>query len=174
MTALTKNAISGLTLPTRGSTLTTGSALVLGSGLVTAGTPLSDVESEDERSPEIRPVTVTSTQAIRPMILATSALLASRGVTPTTSAEAPPELSPKRETNVPLRPLLLGTPQKIPVRMPSNTMVPIGPRRKGLPGSVRIRNISGPSLPLDDGRGDEAPGAFERPRPPPLLLGKWK
>ncbi|KAF8078481.1 hypothetical protein FPV67DRAFT_1465417 [Lyophyllum atratum] len=154
--------IGGLTLPT------SGSALITGSGLATGGTTLSDVESGDEPSPQI---------AIRPMILAPSAVLASPAdtdIASTANTDRSHEvLSSKREPSVPLRPFLLGTSsQAMPVMLPSSTMVPIGPRRKGLPSNPRRPTISGPSLPPDDGRGDQAPGAFERPRPPPLFLSK--
>ncbi|GLB36284.1 hypothetical protein LshimejAT787_0305720 [Lyophyllum shimeji] len=164
--------IGGLTVPARGSALNTGSILA------TAGTRLSDVESEDEPSPQIKPNSATTTQAIRPMILASSAVLASPATADVAAAattEPPREAAPlKREPNVPLRPFLLGTSsQAIPAILPSSTMVPIGAsRRKGLPSNPRRPTISGPSLPPDDGLGDQAPGAFERPRPPPLLLSK--
>jgi len=163
--------IGGLTLPT------SGSALITGSGLATGGTLLSDVESEDESSPQLVPLTATTTQAIRPMILAPSAILASPAkadIASTANADRSREVLPlKREPSVPLRPFLLGTSsQAMPVMLPSSTMVPIGPRRKGLPSNPRRPTISGPSLPPDDGRGDQAPGAFERPRPPPLFLSK--
>lgn len=39
----------------------------------------------------------------------------------------------------------------------------------GLPVRPRL-TISGPKLSPQDGKGDQAPGAFERPRPPPLIL----
>jgi len=152
--------IGGLSVPTSGSA---------GSGLGTGGTPLSDVESEDEPSPQIVPITAPTRQPIRPMILASSAVLASPA-TPAASAERPREAVPsKREPNIPLRPFILRTPSRaMPVIVPSSTMVLIGPRsRKGLPSNSRRPTISGPSLPPDDGRSDQAPGAFERPRPPP-------
>ncbi|KAF5377505.1 hypothetical protein D9615_005282 [Tricholomella constricta] len=172
--------IGGLTLPIRGSSLTTGSELapVTGTGLATAGTTLSDVESVDERPPQVIPNIVTATQAvIRPMILASSTVLASpvtTGVVPSSSTERPREINTlRRDPSLPLRPFLLGTSsQAIPVMLPSSTMIPLGSRRKGLPSNPRRPTISGPSLPADDGRGDQAPGAFERPRPPPLLLPK--
>jgi hypothetical protein len=39
----------------------------------------------------------------------------------------------------------------------------------GLPPRPRL-TISGPKAPPQDGKGDQAPSAFERPRPPPLIL----
>ncbi|KII93240.1 hypothetical protein PLICRDRAFT_121653 [Plicaturopsis crispa FD-325 SS-3] len=40
---------------------------------------------------------------------------------------------------------------------------------QGLPSRPRLL-ISGPRPPPPDGKGESAPGAFERPRPPPLIL----
>jgi len=39
----------------------------------------------------------------------------------------------------------------------------------GLPVRPRL-TISGPKAPPQDGKGDQAPSAFEKPRPPPLIL----
>lgn len=39
----------------------------------------------------------------------------------------------------------------------------------GLPTRPRLA-VSGPKAPPQDGKGDQAPSAFERPRPPPLIL----
>ncbi|RDB28900.1 hypothetical protein Hypma_015388 [Hypsizygus marmoreus] len=158
--------IGGLTGPTSGTMLLTGSMT------------LSDVESEDESTPKIVPVNLSITQSVRPMILASSVTLS----LPTSSDKAS-SVDPNRETrplrrepSVTLRPLLLGTSnQAVPVILPSSTMVPIGTRRiisKGgiLSGNPRRPIIGPPSLPPEDGRGDQAPGAFEHPRPPPLRM----
>lgn len=59
-------------------------------------------------------------------------------------------------------------------------IAPTGPRRPlrgltaasrgpGIPSRPRL-NISAPRPSAPDGQGDQAPGAFERPRPPPLML----
>lgn len=42
---------------------------------------------------------------------------------------------------------------------------------RGLPSRPRIA-ISGPRPPPLDGKDEQAPGAFERPRPPPLILSQ--
>ncbi|KAG6911857.1 hypothetical protein DXG01_000104 [Tephrocybe rancida] len=146
--------IGGLTLPGRGSGLTTGSVVGPTSGLATAGSSLSAVESEDETSP--------SAAATRPMILTTSPMVAQSDIN---TKERPRQfLTPKRAP-APLRPLLLGRAtagEDIDVMvMGTSSKVPIGPRKR-----LR-REISVPSLPRDEG--DHAPGAFERPRTPPLL-----
>ncbi|KAG5654773.1 hypothetical protein H0H81_003781 [Sphagnurus paluster] len=189
--------IGGLTLP-RGSALTTTS---VPSELAPSGTEptiTARLEPAEEPTPQTQTVTATAatihpesgttqpaaiqparTQAIRPMILTSSKILAAP-VAPSSisqpsnrapSTERPREmLSPRRDSSVPLRPFLLGTSQ-LPVILPSSTMVPIGARRKpGLPSNPRRPTISGPSLLPYDGWGDQAPGAFERPRPPPLLF----
>ncbi|KAG6846014.1 hypothetical protein H0H87_011062 [Tephrocybe sp. NHM501043] len=148
--------IGGLTLPGRSSALTTGSIIAPASGLATANSPLSAVESEDESSPS------ETDPAIRPMILATTKIVASSGTV--SSKDRPrPVLLPRRAPT-PLRPLLLGTTSADDVNVAalgSSSRIPIGSRRR-LRGEISV-----PSLPQGDV--EDAPGAFERPRTPPLL-----
>jgi hypothetical protein len=163
-----------LTIPTGGS--------VLPSSSLNNGTMLSDVESEDELTPTIGVPTASTNTGLRQMTLgflipvvkspdALEPATASSGLLTTRPLETNRVL--RRQPSLPLRPLLLGTSSvAVPLIQSSSTKVPIGSRRKngGLPSNPRRPVISGPSLSLQDGMGDQAPGAFERPRPPPLVF----
>lgn len=135
---------------------------------------LSDVESEDE-TPTI--MTTNTIQTLRPILLG-SAMPSVTSIPPMGPATASSGLmtAPANRESMSvqpmLRPFILGSaaPGLPPSRTPG--MVPIGPRVRGRSSSaatLRPRlNISGPR-PQD---GDQAPGAFERPRPPPLILAQ--
>lgn len=154
--------VGGLAGPTRG---------VFPEGNFRDPSFLDEIDLEDETTPTITTSFSVPSRRLRPMILAST-------VTPRVSSDSPSEASASRAPDsnpltvdssvapMPLRPFLLGTSSPL---MPSSTMVPVGFRRiRAVSG--RRPTISGPRPPTPDGRGDQAPGAFERPRPPPLIL----
>lgn len=84
-------------------------------------------------------------------------------------AHSPSQYAP-RDSSVILKPFLLGTAAStIPVSLRSSTMVALGPHRAGRLGRVATHKsqISGPMINLSNST-EETPGAYERPRRPPL------
>lgn len=153
------------------------------------------VEGDAERpdSPVVSTGTGASAQALRPLILGSSmssiTSLPSFGPATTSSgllppaavvSNSPPQAAvPDYEYPV-LKPFLLGTASTTPSSSSplagrktgtTENSVFISPRKniRG-PGKRPKVTISGPRLSMRDGKGEEAPGAFERPRPPPLVM----
>ncbi|CAA7266572.1 unnamed protein product [Cyclocybe aegerita] len=133
-----------------------------------------DLGSDTDETPTIRTAVVGNAIVLRPMILASTIMSAS-----STEQNAPQALSASTygpgavspvtpDTALALRPLLLGTRNpNAPPTLPGN-MVPLAQRRTrgGTLQGARRPLISGPTrIP-----NDAPPGAYERPRPPPLLL----
>ncbi|KAJ7597169.1 hypothetical protein C8J56DRAFT_919382 [Mycena floridula] len=133
---------------------------------------LSDVESGDE----------TPIQASNPSALALRPILLGSTLQPTTATSLGPATASSGVMSAPgnrssvamqqsaLRPFILGTSgQAVPINRPG--VVPIGPRTRARSGSATTGksrpNISGPKPQGDE---EDQLGAFERPRPPPLVF----
>lgn len=124
-------------------------------------TALTDVESGDESptTATIQTARESTASAIKPLFLNSAVVLPPVTSAPATASSGVLTSTTRTEQQgpPPLKPLLLG----------------LGARRQqgrqGLPPRPRL-TISGPRPPLQDGMGDQAPGAFERPRPPPLII----
>ncbi|KAG6832464.1 hypothetical protein H0H92_001510 [Tricholoma furcatifolium] len=143
--------INGLTIPGRGSNITTASECRPISEVVATESNPNSMDQEDEKLHSPAP-------AMRPMILTTSTIVGasvdlSSNSNPT---ELPEEVTVPKRTPPPLRPLLLGTAAADVAVLGSSSKVPIGSR-------TRLRQISKPSI---KDEGEQAPGAFERPRIP--------
>ncbi|KAF9532065.1 hypothetical protein CPB83DRAFT_56342 [Crepidotus variabilis] len=112
--------------------------------------------------------TIGSAVTLRPMILASA--IYSANAEP--SGQAPEALpSAGADSPLPLRPLLLGRPMGsvAPLPLPGR-MVPLAQRRERggtIASATRRPYIGTPRLNEDS---DSAPDAFERPRPPPLII----
>lgn len=135
----------------------------------------SSLGDEDETNLIVAPA--NTAQPLRPILLVSSAISSVPPTAPTSSSSA---LSPVAEnvdyisTQPTIRPFILGSAAPtVPSRTPG--IVPIGPRVRGrsAPASpARRLNISVPRPQLPDN--SQTPGAFERPRPPPLILSPEK
>lgn len=80
----------------------------------------------------------------------------------------------QRDSTTSLKPFLLGTSAiSIPPSLPSSTMVPLGSRKGSRVTRVLAHKsrISTPRLNISDVLDEEAPETYERPRPPPVLIG---
>ncbi|KDR85130.1 hypothetical protein GALMADRAFT_131864 [Galerina marginata CBS 339.88] len=135
---------------------------------------------EVEATPTADSATVGPAILLRPMLLPSMvaaspseqtsipALSASTYGGEQTSASSPPEPSMN------LRPFYLGKPMTSVPQLPSS-MVPLAQRRQRggtISSNTRRPVISGPRL--NQEKTEAAPGAFERPRPPPLRLNEQR
>jgi len=147
-------------------------------------------DPERSDSPILTP-TATSAQSLRPLLLGSSkpartsfpplgpATSSSSLLPPAMISNSPPQVVVPEYEYPTLKPFLLGTPSAAASPAPlmvrklsttENTTL-VGPRRPVRGSSKRTKvNISGPRLAPQDGKGEDAPGAFERPRPPPLVI----
>lgn len=133
-----------------------------------------DLSADLEDNLTISNAQVSPASGLRPMILASLVL-----ATPSSPSTNPIKYNFEERTSLnsasgvglPLRPLLLGNPsaQATPQRVPFSK-VPLAQRRQrgGTISSNTRPAISSPR-PTHD-KNDGVPGAFERPRPPPLRL----
>ncbi|KAF8167965.1 hypothetical protein B0H34DRAFT_683800 [Crassisporium funariophilum] len=145
-----------------------------GSGVVM--TP-DGLESEAVETPVVTAV-ASSPLVLRPMILASSILTgmsqpeysAPPTLSATTYNAANTSLPTTPENSAPLRPFFLGKPALQMTQQLPGTMVPLAQRRKR-GGSINTARRPIISIPQSNRDGeDPEPGAFERPRPPPLRL----
>jgi len=151
-----------LDLSSPSSTQGPGSSVIPSTGqiIMTA----DDLASDDAETPTI------ATAVLRPMLLASVASEPSERPALSASTYGPasemPLSPPLAEMPVPLRPLYLGTANT--PQLPAG-MVPLAQRRTrgGTLTNARRPVISTPR-PVPES--EVAPGAFERPRPPPLQL----
>ncbi|TFK41025.1 hypothetical protein BDQ12DRAFT_678762 [Crucibulum laeve] len=134
----------------------------------------TELNGEEPLESKTVPRAPVLTSTLRPMILPS---IVSPRLSPTQGLSGTPlalkdnngSLSSSRESNsIVLRPFLLGTSSPAINSPLSTTMVPIGSRRARGGSNARRPAISVPRLTLQE---NENPGAFERPRPPPLRLG---
>ncbi|KAJ3571589.1 hypothetical protein NP233_g3660 [Leucocoprinus birnbaumii] len=132
-------------------------------------------QAEEDQPP---PVTVapddsSSVAHLKPMLLPSVA--SERKAAPL------PTLRPIRNTRPPagqrdstLKPFLLGTSiSNVPPSLPSSTMIPLGSRRSSRATRVPTHKpqISAPRMNISGDLDEEDPAIYERPRPPPILIG---
>ncbi|KAF4623591.1 hypothetical protein D9613_001926 [Agrocybe pediades] len=135
---------------------------------------LSAIESGSGSETETAEITTADTAVVlRPMILATMTVTSPTEYPILSASTYGPDTRASTIDSTPsLRPLLLGQRNSSLSKLgPSGTVVPLAQRRKrGISNATNRPVISGPRLSKE--RTEVAPGAFERPRPPPLRLGE--
>jgi hypothetical protein len=134
-----------------------------------------DREGEQPASDPVASGSVTS--HLRPMLL--PAVASGRKVVPPSTVRPirhplqPSQLG-QRDSSTTLKPFFLGTSTtSIPTSLPSSTMVPLSSRKGSRAARVQAHKsqISTPRLNVTDVFDEEAPETYERPRPPPILVG---